>query len=315
MGEPATSLELVEVPDPVAGRGQVVVDVEAVGLAFPDVLQCRGIYQVPTPPRFTPGGETAGRVAQVGEGAEGVAVGDRVVFMGGGLAERVSMPAGALFPVPGGVSAASAAAVPINYGTTWYALHERAHLRAGETLLVTGAAGGTGTAAIQLGKAAGARVIAVAGGEEKAALARDVGADVVIDHRRTPDWVDAVREASGGGVDVAYDPVGGDTFHQVRRCMAWGGRLLIIGFVAGIPEAPMNHVLLKSYDIVGVHWGASVMRDPSSVRRQLEAVLAHVGRGDFTPPLYPPFPFESAADALQALADRQTWGKAVVTLG
>ena len=181
-------------------------------------------------------------------------------------------------------------------------------------MLVTGAAGGTGTAAIQIGKAAGARVIAVAGGDEKSKVARDEGADVVIDHQQTPDWVDAVKEASGGGVDVAYDPVGGDTFHQVRRCMAWGGRLLIIGFVAGIPDAPMNHVLLKSYDIVGVHWGASVMRDPSSVRRQLDAVLQHVAAGDFTPPLYPPFAFEDAAQALQDLADRKTWGKAVVTL-
>jgi NADPH2:quinone reductase len=313
-GEPGTSLELVEVADPVAGPGQVVVDVEAVGLAFPDVLQCRGIYQVPTPPRFTPGGETAGRVASVGDGVTGVAVGDRVVFMGGGLAEQVVMPAGALFPVPDGVSAASAAALPINYGTTWYALHERIQLQPGQTMLVTGAAGGTGTAAIQIGKAGGARVIAVAGGEEKASLAKAEGADVVIDHNATPDWVDAVKEASGGGVDVAYDPVGGDTFHQVRRCMAWGGKLLIIGFVAGIPDAPMNHVLLKSYDIVGVHWGASVMRDPSSVRRQLDAVLADVAAGKYTPPLYPPFAFADAARGLQDLADRKTWGKAVVTL-
>jgi NADPH2:quinone reductase len=312
-GEPGTSLELVEVADPVAGPNQVVIDVEAVGLAFPDVLQCRGIYQVPTPPRFTPGGETAGRVASLGEGVTGVAVGDRVVMMGGGLAEQVVMPAPALFPVPDGVSAASAAALPINYGTTWYALHERIKLEAGQTMLVTGAAGGTGTAAIQIGKATGARIIAVAGGEEKAKVAKDEGADVVIDHQQTPDWVDAVKEASGRGVDVAYDPVGGDTFHQVRRCMAWGGKLLIIGFVAGIPDAPMNHVLLKSYDIVGVHWGASVMRDPSSVRRQLDAVLSHVAKGDFTPPLYPPFAFDEAAQGLQDLADRKTWGKAVVT--
>jgi NADPH2:quinone reductase len=311
-GEPGTNLELVEAPDPEVRAGGLVIDVEAVGLAFPDVLQCRGIYQVPTPPRFTPGGETVGRVSAIGEGVEGFAVGDRVAVMGGGLAERVAVASQSAFVVPEGVSPEAAAAIPINYGTTWYALHERGHLQAGETMLVTGAAGGTGTAAIQLGKSAGARIIAVAGGKEKAALARDVGADVVIDHQATPEWVDAVREASGGGVDVAYDPVGGDTFHQVRRCMAWGGRLLVIGFVAGIPDAPMNHVLLKSYDIVGVHWGASVMRDPSSVQRQLAAVFELVGRGDFTPPLYPPFAFEEAAAALQDLADRKTWGKAVV---
>ena len=312
-GEPGTNLELVEVPDPELRAGQLLVEVEAVGLAFPDVLQCRGIYQVPTPPRFTPGGETAGRVAALGDGVEGFAVGDRVAVMGGGLAKKVAVAAQSAFVVPDGVSAEAAAAIPINYGTTWYALHERGHLQPGETMLVTGAAGGTGTAAIQLGKAAGARIIAVAGGAEKVKLAEEVGADVVIDHQQTPDWVDAVREASGGGVDVAYDPVGGDTFHQVRRCMAWGGRLLIIGFVAGIPDAPMNHVLLKSYDIVGVHWGASVMRDPSSVRRQMDAVFELVGRGEFTPPLYPPFAFEDAAQALQDLADRKTWGKAVVT--
>jgi NADPH2:quinone reductase len=314
LGEPGTNLELVDVPDPEPRAGQVLIDVDAVGLAFPDVLQCRGIYQVKTPPRFTPGGETAGRVAALGDGVDGMTVGDRVVVMGGGLAEKVAVPIQSVFPVPDTVSAEAAAAIPINYGTTWYALHDRGHLEAGETMLVTGAAGGTGTAAIQLGKSAGARVIAVAGGEEKAALARDVGADIVIDHQATPDWVDAVRSASGGGVDVAYDPVGGDTFHQVRRCMAWGGRLLVIGFVAGIPEAPMNHVLLKSYDIVGVHWGASVMRDPLSVHRQMEAVFQLVGRGDFTPPLYPPFKFEDAAQGLQDLADRKTWGKAIVSV-
>ena len=314
-GEPGTSLELVDVEAPAPRAGQVLVDVQAVGLAFPDVLQCRGIYQVPTPPRYTPGGETAGVVAAVGEGVEGLAVGDRIVAMGGGLAEQVVVQAGSAFKLPDGVSAEAAAALPVNYGTTWYALHERIQLQAGQTMLVTGAAGGTGTAAIQIGKAAGARIIAVAGGSEKVELARREGADVVIDHQQTPDWVDAVKEASGGGVDVAYDPVGGDTFHQVRRCMAWGGKLLIIGFVAGIPDAPMNHVLLKSYDIVGVHWGASVMRDPSSVRRQLDAVLADVAAGKYTPPLYPPFAFEDAAKGLQDLADRKTWGKAVVFLG
>src|SRR5688572_6419372 len=278
-GEPGTNLELVDVPDPEPKPGQVLVDVEAVGLAFPDVLQCRGIYQVPTPPRYTPGGETAGRVAALGEGVDGLAVGDRIVAMGGGLAEKVVVQAASAFKVPDGVSPEAAAALPVNYGTTWYALHERIQLQPGQTMLVTGAAGGTGTAAIQIGKAAGARIIAVAGGAEKVALAKDVGADIVIDHQQNAEWVDAVKEASGGGVDVAYDPVGGDTFHHVRRCMAWGGKLLIIGFVAGIPDAPMNHVLLKSYDIVGVHWGASVMRDPSSVRRQLDAVLADVAGG------------------------------------
>ena len=298
-----------------AQAGEVLVDVEAVGLAFPDVLQCRGKYQVKTGPGFTPGGELAGTVSALGEGVSNVEVGQRVVFLGnGGLAEQVVHPAAGVFPVPEGVSAQTAAAIPINYCTTLYALHDRGRLEAGEWVLVTGAAGGTGTAAIQLSKAAGANVVAIAGGEEKAELARSVGADVVIDHQVTPDWVDAVREATGGGVDVAYDPVGGDTFHQVRRCMGWDGRLLVIGFVAGIPEVATNHALLKSYSIVGVHWGASLGRFPDSLGEQMTTLLDLATTGAVDPPLYPPYTFEDAASALQDLADRKTYGKVVVTV-
>jgi len=315
LGDPAEQLRLVDEEPPRPKPGEVLVDVEAVGLAFPDVLQCRGQYQVKSDPGFTPGGESAGTVAALGDDVEGLDVGQRVVFLGsGGLAEQVTHPAAAVFPVPDGVSAETAAAIPINYCTTLYALHDRGHLQAGESLLVTGAAGGTGTAAIQLGKAAGARVVAVAGGEDKSRLAREVGADVVIDHRATPDWVDTVREATGGGVDVAYDPVGGDTFHQVRRCMGWDGRLLVIGFVAGIPEVATNHALLKSYSIVGVHWGASLARFPDSLGRQMTTLLDMATTGAVDPPLYPPYSFEDAATALQDLADRRTYGKVVVTI-
>ncbi|HSL73134.1 MAG TPA: NADPH:quinone oxidoreductase family protein [Ilumatobacteraceae bacterium] len=313
LGEPAEQLRLVEEEAPTPRPGEVLVDVEAVGLAFPDVLQCRGMYQVKTGPGHTPGGESAGTIAALGEGVDGLDVGQRVVFLGGGgLAEQVTHPSAAVFPVPAGVSAETAAAIPINYCTTLYALHDRGKLQAGEWLLVTGAAGGTGTAAIQLGKAAGARVVAVAGGADKADLARRVGADVVIDHQQTPDWVDAVRDATGGGVDVAYDPVGGDTFHQVRRCMGWDGRLLVIGFVAGIPEVATNHALLKSYSIVGVHWGASLARFPESLRNQMTTLLEMATTGAVDPPLYPPYAFEDAATALQDLAERRTWGKVVV---
>ena len=313
LGEPLEQLRLRDEDAPTPGPGEVSVRVEAVGLAFPDVLMCRGKYQVRTPPGFTPGGETAGTVASLGDGVEDLAVGQRVVFTGGGLADTVVVKAASTFVVPDGVSAATAAAIPINYGTTWFALHDRARIQPGEWLLVTGAAGGTGTAAIQLGRAAGAKVVAVAGGDTKVQLCRDLGADHVIDHHETPDWVDAVRAATGGGVDVAYDPVGGDTFHQVRRCMAWDGRLLVIGFVAGIPEAPTNHALLKNYSIVGVHWGASVARRPESLGEQLGAVLALAATGEVDPPLYPPYRFEDAAQALQDLADRETYGKVVVT--
>ena len=315
LGEPADQLRLVEEDAPVPREGEVLVDVEAVGLAFPDVLQCRGKYQVKTGPGFTPGGELSGTISALGPGVDDLEVGQRVVVLGGGgLAEQVTHPARAVYPVPDGVSAATAAAIPINYCTTLYALHERGKLQAGESVLITGAAGGTGTAAIQLANAAGATTIAVVGGAEKAALARSVGADVVIDHQETPDWVDLVREASGGGVDVAYDPVGGDTFHQVRRCMGWDGRLLVIGFVAGIPEVATNHALLKSYSIVGVHWGASLGRRPESLGEQMTTLLEMATTGAVDPPLYPPYAFEDAATALQDLANRQTYGKVVVTL-
>jgi NADPH:quinone reductase len=315
LGDPADQLRLVDEDAPTAGPGQVLIDVEAVGLAFPDVLQCRGQYQVKSGPGFTPGGESCGRIAALGDGVEGRAVGERVAFLGsGGLAEQVVQSASGVFAVPDGVSAVTAAAIPINYCTTLYALHDRAHLQAGESVLITGAAGGTGTAAIQLAKAAGARTIAIAGGRTKVDLLREIGADVVIDHNVTPDWVDNVREVSGGGVDVAYDPVGGETFHQVRRCMGWDGRLLVIGFVAGIPEVATNHALLKSYSIVGVHWGASIMKFPESLGNQMETLLDMAAAGTIDPPLYPPYAFDDAATALQDLADRKTHGKVVVEM-
>ncbi len=314
LGDPIDQLAIADEDPPVPGDGEVLVDVEAVGLAYPDVLQCRGQYQVKTGPGHVPGGETCGTVSALGPGVEGVEVGQRVAFLGGGLAEQVVMPAAGVFPVPDGVSPEQAAALPINYCTTWFALHDRARLQAGETVLITGAAGGTGTAAIQLAKAAGATTIAVAGGSTKCELLRELGADVVIDHRETPDFVDAVRGASGGGVDVAYDPVGGDTFHQVRRCMAWDGRLLVIGFVAGIPEMATNHILLKNYSVVGVHWGASIARFPDSLGRQMTTLLDMAAAGTIDPPLYPPYSFGDAARALQDIAERKVHGKTVVSL-
>ncbi|HEV8297054.1 MAG TPA: NADPH:quinone oxidoreductase family protein, partial [Acidimicrobiales bacterium] len=275
----------------------------------------QGRYQGPTPIPFTPGGEVAGRVRAVGEGVTTFAPGHRVVTIAGkGLSECVVAPAAAAFPLDDRIASASAAALLVNYGTAWFALHDRAHLQRGETLLVTGAAGGTGTAAIQLGLAAGARVIAVVGGAAKAELCRGLGAHVVIDHHATPAWVDDVRAATdGAGADVAFDPVGGDAFHKARRCMAWDGRLLVIGFVAGIADAPTNHILLKNYAVVGVHWGASLQRDPASLGRQARAVLDLVAAGAVDPPLYPAYGFADAARALQDLAERATWGKSVVT--
>lgn len=314
LGDPLDVLRLEEDDAPEPGPGQVQFRTTAVGLTFPDVLSCRGEYQIPTRLPFTPGGESAGVITALGEGVEDLEVGTAVAVLGGGLREVNVAGAGTVFPYPDVLSAAQAAAVPVNYGTAWYALHDRAHVRSGETVLVTGAAGGTGTACIQLALAAGAVPIAVVGGEEKADLVRSLGVEHVVDHRRTPAWVDTVREMSGGGVDVCFDAVGGDAYHQARRCMAWDGRLLIIGFVGGIADAPTNHILLKNYSVVGVHWGASLGRDPSSMARQMGAVFALAAEGAVDPPLYPPFAFEDAARALQDLADRKVYGKAVVTV-
>ena len=315
LGDPIDRMVLDEVDLPVPGPGRLVVNTEAVGLAFPDVLQVRGEYQVKPPLPFVPGSETAGTVASVGEGVSSDLIGRRVVALGGGLAEQIELPASQSFEVPEGLSSAKAAAIPMNYCTTWFALHDRAHLAAGETLLVTGASGGVGSAAIQLGLAAGARVIAVAGGADKVAACESLGADAVIDHREVDDLVERVRELTDGkGVDVAYDPVGGETFQQVRRCMAWNGRLLVVGFVAGIPKLATNHVLLKNYSVVGVHWGASLARDPESLPSQVAAVMALVDEGAVDPLLHPPYAFEQASRALQDIYDRNVVGKVVATL-
>ncbi len=315
LGDPIDRLVLDEVGAPEPKAGGVVVASQAVGLAFPDVLQVRGEYQVKPPLPFVPGSETAGTVVAVGEGVDEALVGRRVVALGGGLSEQVALPASSVFEVPDALSSAKAAAIPMNYCTTWFALHDRARLQAGETLLVTGASGGVGSAAIQLGRAAGARVIAVAGGPEKVAACEALGADSVIDHREVDDLVDEVRTLTDGrGVDVAYDPVGGDVFQQVRRCMAWDGRLLVIGFVAGIPELATNHVLLKNYSVVGVHWGASLARDPESLGRQVRSVFDLAEAGAVDPLLHPPYAFEEAPRALQDIYDRRVVGKVVAEI-
>ena len=315
LGEPKESLKVHEMDTPEPMTGQLLIEVDAVGLAFPDVLQCRGEYQVKPPLPFTPGGETAGRVIAVGEGVEDFSVGQKVISLGGGLSEQALVHAQMSFGIPDSMDQVKAAALPMNYGTTWFALHDRALIKSGESLLVTGASGGTGSAAIQLGLAAGARVIAVAGGKEKVEACRALGADVVIDHREEEDLVERVREVTNNeGVDVAYDPVGGEIFQKVRRCMAWNGRLLVIGFVAGIPEIATNHVLLKNYSVVGVHWGASLGRDPSSFKKQMSSVVELSGSGEVDPLLHPTYGFESANQALQDIADRKVVGKVVIDL-
>jgi NADPH2:quinone reductase len=314
LGEPIDVLRLDEVDDPVAGPAEVVIEIDATGLAYPEVLMCQGKYQGATPIPYTPGGEVAGRVVALGDDVTAHRKGDRVVTMGGrGLASHTAVRASTTFPIPEGLAAGKAAATIVNYGTSWFALHDRGALQAGEWLLVHGGSGGVGSSAVQLGLAAGARVIATAGGPEKADLCRRLGAHHVIDYRAHPDFVDEVRAVTDGkGVDVCYDPVGGDVFRKSQRCMAWDGRLLVIGFVGGIADAPTNHILLKNYSVVGVHWGASLARDPARLPRAAERLLGMAATGAIDPLLYPPYAMADGARALQDLADRKVWGKVIV---
>ena len=315
LGDPAEMLRLEEVDPPTPGPEQVVVDVEAVGLTFVDCLMARGLYQMETKLPWSPCTEVVGRVREVANGVDHVAVGDRVVGIGGGsLAEQTALRAGGTHRLSEKVSSGAAAAALVNYGTSWFALYDRGHLAAGETLLVHAAMGGVGTAAVQLGLNTGAKVIATAGGPEKVGYLREMGVELAIDYRETPDFVEEIRTHTGGrGVDVCFDPVGGDVFDRSRRCMAWDGRLLVIGFTSGrIADAPTNHILLKNYSVVGVHWGASVGRDPRPSEEARQAIFALLEEGRLDPPVYPPFAFEDVPAALDAIYHRRTWGKVIV---
>jgi NADPH:quinone reductase len=256
-GEPEEVLELADIPRPEPGPGQILVRVLAAAANFPDVMLCRGSYQVKVPLPFTLGVEMCGEVLAAGPGVTGFAPGDRVIgdtaLPHGAFAEYALMDASAALPAPAALDDAEAAPFYITYETCWVGLHRRARLQEGETLLVHAAAGGVGTGAIQVGKAAGARVIGVVGGPEKVALAKEVGADVVID-RSTEDFVAVVKEVTGGkGADVVFDPVGGDAFYRSTKCVAFEGRILVVGFASGdIPAAALNHALVKNYDIIGL---------------------------------------------------------------
>ncbi len=315
LGEPLDVMELVEVPAPTAGPGEVLLDVDAVGVSFPDLLQIRGGYQVKPPLPFVPGIEIAGTVVELGEGVDQVTVGDRVLWMGNkGLSEQVVAPAAAVFPIPDDMTSAQAACLIVNYGTTVFALDNRADLQPGETLLVTAAAGGAGSSAVQVGKAMGANVIGLAGGAEKVAAVYELGADAAFDYREV-DVVETVRAATDGrGVDVCYDAVSGDIFDQVRRTMAWDGRLLIIGFTSGrIADAPTNHALLKNYSIVGVHWAAWLNRDPGNLRSNWDRIVELFGTGHIDPLITATVPLEGAAQAIADIGNRKTVGKFVIT--
>jgi NADPH2:quinone reductase len=308
-------LRVDEVDAPVAGAGEILIDVKAAGVNFPDVLLTHGKYQFKPPPPFAPGGEVAGLVAAVGAGVTSFAPGDRVAatMIHGGFAERVAVPQEAAVRLPGPVSFEVGASSLITYGTTIHALVDRAALRPGETLLVLGAAGGVGVAAIELGKALGARVIAAASTDEKTAFCKEKGADEVINYGRE-DLKERVKALTGGhGADVVYDPVGGELTEAALRATAWEGRLLIVGFAAGpIPKVPMNLVLLKGCQVVGVFWGVFAAREPARNRANLERCLGWIGEGKLKPHLDAVLPFDRAFEGLERLERRAVLGKVVL---
>jgi NADPH2:quinone reductase len=317
LGEPEKALSLTDVPVPEPGPGQVLVRVAATALNFPDVLLCRGQYQIKLDPPFTPGVELCGEVVGLGDGVDGRLLGARVVgnpvLPHGALAEYTLMTAAEAYPAPACLDDAEAAALHISYQTAWFALHRRAGLAEGETVLVHAAAGGVGSAAVQLAKAAGARVIGVAGGPGKADVARDLGADLVID-RTAQDFVAAVKTYTGGrGVDVVFDPVGGDAYNGSTRCVAFEGRIVVVGFAGGmIPSPALNHALIKNYSILGLHWGLYKQRDPDAVNGCHESLCRLADEGVIKPLISDRLPVSGAVEGLTALGAGGTTGRVVV---
>lgn len=308
-------MELLELPDPRPGKGQVAIDVKAIGCNFFDILIAQGKYQVKPPFPFSPGGEVAGVVREVGPGVEGLAPGDRVFAMlgYGGFADMCLAPARDTVRMPDGMSFEHGAAFGIVYQTSYFGLVYRAALQPGETLLVHAAAGGVGLAAVQIGAALGARVLATASAPAKLAIAREHGAEAAFDYS-TPHWVEAVKEATGGrGADVIYDPVGGDIFDQSLKCIAFSGRLLVIGFASGtIPTLQLNRVLLKNIAVVGLHWGAYRQHDPDKIPLAMRELFALYARGKVTPLVSSQYPLARAADALEEIAARRSVGKVLL---
>ena len=309
------SLVLEEVPAPPLGAGEVRVRVHAAGVNFPDILIVQGKYQFKPAFPFAPGGEVAGEVIEIGADVTGFEPGQRVVatMTYGGFAEEVVVPADRVLEIPDGLDFTTASSMALTYGTGTYALIQRARLQAGETLLVHGASGGVGLAAVEIGRALGARVIATGGSDEKLRITQEHGAEVVINYGRG-EFKDEVKRLTGGqGADVIYDPVGGDVFDQSLRCINWDGRLLVVGFASGrIPSAPANLALLKSCAIVGVFWGSWIVREPEQNARNMGQVFAWMAEGKVRPHISHSFPLAQAADALQALIERKVVGKAVL---
>ncbi len=322
-GGPET-LTLGDVPAPECGAGQLLIDVKACSINYPDVLIIEDKYQFKPARPFAPGGEVAGVVAQIGAGVDGFKVGDRVIALTGhgGLAEQVAVAAAMAFPLPPGKSFAQGASLLMTYGTTIHALLDRGRIKEGETLLVLGAAGGVGLAAVELGKAFGARVIAAVSNEAKANAAQAAGADDVViygngpfDKDQSKALADAFKVAVGaGGADLIYDAVGGDYCEPALRSIAWEGRYLVIGFPAGIPRLPLNLTLLKSCDVRGVFWGAFAARDPKANSANIKRLFRLWEDGRINPRIMERFPLDRGGDAIAVLAARGAIGKLIVEI-
>ena len=323
VGGPET-LVVEEVADPVAGPGQAVIRVRACGVNYPDTLIIEDRYQFKPERPFSPGGEVAGEVESVGEGVTHVKPGDRVIGScgWGGMAQKVAVEARRCIPIPDAMPFDEASAFILTYGTSWHALKERAALKAGETLLILGAAGGVGVAAIELAKAVGARVVAAVSSEEKAAFCREHGADDAVVYPTGPfdkEGRKALAELFKGacgkdGAHVVYDAVGGDYAEAALRAIAWEGRFLVVGFPAGIPSIPLNLALLKGCQIVGVFWGAWAARDPAAFAASVRELMGFYAQGKVKPTVSGRFPLERAGEAIRELADRKAQGKLVVTV-
>ena len=321
VGGPET-LVIEDVPVPTPGKGQVLVQVKACGVNYPDVLIIQDMYQFKPPRPFSPGGEVAGIVSAVGEGVAHVKPGDRVLAStgNGGMAEYCLAAAHGVMPIPEGMPFEEAAAFLMTYGTSYYAIKDRGDPKPGEKLLVLGAAGGVGIAAVELGKAMGLEVIAACSSQEKVDFCLSKGADKGLVYERELDrdgqkkFSEDIKAISGGGVDIIYDGVGGNYAEPAVRAMNWEGRFLVIGFPAGIPKLPLNLTLLKSCDVRGVFWGAAVARDPKAHQQNVKELFDLYKAGKIRPHVSGTFPMEKAADAIRELQDRKAQGKVVVTM-
>ncbi|MDE4192657.1 NADPH:quinone oxidoreductase family protein [Phaeobacter gallaeciensis] len=316
------SLTWTELPDPAPAKGELLVEIRAAGVNFPDTLIIQDLYQMKPPRPFAPGGEIAGVVAAIGEGVDGYVIGDRVLALTGhgGFATHRCIDAAQAIRIPDAMPFEDAACFVFTYGTSYHALKDRAHMKPGESLLILGAAGGVGVAAIELGKAMGAKVIAAVSSDDKAAFCREVGADETLVYGRSldkgqqKDFSSQIKALSGkDGVDVVYDSVGGAYSEPALRAMAWEGRFLVVGFPAGIAQIPMNLPLLKGCDIVGVFWGASVYRDPKGHAENMAELFALYEQGKIKPRISETLKMQDAATALNLVQDRKALGKIVLT--